>query len=286
MDELIDSNLKLCKSFMLSHENLNVISKKFINNTQSRTISGPSSNAIVLENRKGTKDATICKEPNVNKPIVIEEAEAACASQKSPDFFIPYQKDKLFWCFYIILFGMEKYERDISHSFSVEKKLKIESIEKMSGPLSQKLKELKIKRIDLETELLSNNCVSLKSLYALCAIHSTSLIIVAGNKYYKFDFDASNSNTTISDKNNIIYRQPSGEFAVYKSSAGNGAAANILDSLYLVENVCKPLKSLASYLLSDLKELCNKMNIPIEDSNGKHKPKNKLYEDVLLFMNS
>jgi hypothetical protein len=244
------------------------------------------------------KDQDQCKSKHrcSVKPSKIIELPDCTTSQISPDFFIPYQKDKLFWCFYIILFGMEKYEQDVSHSFSVEKKLKIETIEKMAGSqLSQKIKELKIKRIDLENELLSNTDISLKCMYALCAIHSISLTIITGKKYYVFDFDSSSSSSSSSSKNsvtsnkihcnkiqNVIQRQPSGEFSIYIGTD------NILDSsLYLVENVCKPIKSASSYLISDLKELCNKMNIPIiEESNGKHKSKNKLYEDVLLFIKS
>lgn len=254
MDELIDTNLKVCESFMFYPENLKEISKKFKN------IDNADTNKV-FQKRQGSNAKVKAKEH----------------VSSDHDIFIPYQKDKLFWCFYIILFGMEQYERDVSHSFSVEKKLKIETIEKMKqSPLCDKMKELKIKRIDLENELLSNKEISLKCLYALCAVHSMSLIIIAGKKYYSFDFDSSNSSV----EQNVICRQSSGEFAVY-----NGPTC-ILDSLYLVENVNKPIKSLASYLTSDIKELCTKMNIPLENSHGKQKPKNKLYEDVLLFINS
>ena len=199
--------------------------------------------------------------------------------QTTPNFFIPFQKDKLFWCFYIILFGMEKYESNLSHSFSVERTLRIESIEKMAS-ITHKMKELKLKRSDLENELLSNNDISLIALYGLCIIHSISLIIIVGKKYYIFDF---NSNSDKSKIQNVIIRQPNGEFSIYRSVFKN----DLLDSLYLIENVNKPIKSQSSYLLPELKELCIKMNIPVTDvSTGKPKTKNKLYEDVLLFINS
>ena len=264
MDELIDTNLKVCESFMFYPENLKEISKKFKN------IDNADTNKVYQKRQGNNANA------NANAKAKDKDSLQISHVSSEHDIFIPYQKDKLFWCFYIILFGMEQYERDISHSFSVEKKLKIETIEKMKqSPLCDKMKELKIKRIDLENELLSNNEISLKCLYALCAVHSISLIIIAGKRYYSFDFG---SNSSV--EKNVICRQSSGEFAVY-----NGPTC-ILDSLYLVENVNKPIKSLASYLTSDLKELCTKMNIPLENSNGKQKPKNKLYEDVLFFMNS
>jgi hypothetical protein len=138
----------------------------------------------------------------------------------------------------------------------------------------------------LENELLSNNDISLKCLYALCAIHSVSLIIIVGKKYYVYDFDSTtNASSDKSKIQNIIYRQPNGEFSIHRNATPE-YTRSLLDSLYLVENVNKPIKSVSSYLVSDLKELCNKMNISIVDSGGKCKSKNKLYEDVLLFMNS
>jgi len=249
MENLIDSNLKILKPFMFFPENMNNITRA----SPSPPISDKKSKAVKKVN-----------------------SSALSSSIASGDFFIPYQKDKLFWCFYIVLFGMEKYEQDISQSFSVEKKLKFESIEMINDSLSMKLKELKIKRNDLENELLSNNDISLKCVYALCVIHSISLIVTVGKKYYMFDFGGGSDDEC--KIQNVVCRQPSGEFAVY---TGN---TFIIDSLYLVENVCKPIKSLTSYLITELKDLCNKMGIPIEDSNGKHKTKNKLYEEVLLFM--
>ena len=39
------------------------------------------------------------------KEIVIEKVK-----EKEYDFFIPYEKDKLFWCFYIFKNGLADYE--------------------------------------------------------------------------------------------------------------------------------------------------------------------------------
>lgn len=277
MSELIVSNLK---PFMFFPDVLNKISNAKYNTfgqTQ-QSISYPPNpnvgnniniNINIREKRKGEGG------------VVLNKAVASPISKFVPDFFIPCQKDKLFWCFYIILFGMEKYEIDTFHSFSVEKKLKIESIERM-GSLTQKLKDLKIKRVEIENELLSNNDVSLKCLYTLCAIHSISIIIIVGKKYYMFDFDSSSN---LKDKKqNVIFRQSSGEFSVYTGETPT--ESTLVNSLYLVENVCKPIKSATSYLVSELKDLCVKMSIPLEDSTGKPKCKNKLYQDILLFIHS
>jgi len=255
MENITDINLKQLEQFMFHTEKIKKMSNNFLQ------IKEVAPHKIVK-----TKELT----PKNN---VVSE---------SSNFFVPFQKDKLFWCFYVILFGMEVYESNLSHSFTIERKLRIESIEKM-GTMSQKIKETKIKRADLENELLSNNDISLKSLYALCVIHSISLIIISGKKYYVFDFDSTAPNSDKCKIKNIIYKQPNGDFSICKSVSPD-YISNLVDSLYLIENVNKPIKPPSAYLLTDLKELCNKMDIPTTDANGKQKTKNKLYEDVLLFI--
>jgi hypothetical protein len=46
-------------------------------------------------------------------------------------FFIPRQKDTLFWCFYILVNGIDKYENLNVINIVVEKTLKIEYVEKL-----------------------------------------------------------------------------------------------------------------------------------------------------------
>ena len=78
-------------------------------------------------------------------------------------FFIPSQKDKLFWCFYILLNGFDDYEFSKNDSFKTEKSLKISSVEKLRS-IKDKLKELKIKRNEMENEFVNTETITLKGL--------------------------------------------------------------------------------------------------------------------------
>ena len=100
--------------------------------------------------------------------------------------FTPFQKDKLFWCFFIILQGYEEYEMNHSNSFSLEKKIKIETVEKLKS-IKEKLKELKLKRTELEDNLVNCNTISIKGLCALCLVHNISITYVYGRKYYEIN---------------------------------------------------------------------------------------------------
>ena len=68
----------------------------------------------------------------VNKPKV---------SKCKTNNFVPRQKDVLFWCFYIILNGKEKYLFNINNIFTIEKQTKIAAIEILK---SSKIKNIKL----------------------------------------------------------------------------------------------------------------------------------------------
>jgi hypothetical protein len=65
--------------------------------------------------------------------------------KKKETHFIPFQKDKLFWSFYIILNGFEEYELHNSDHFITEKNFKIAAVEKLRY-MKDELKDAKLKK--------------------------------------------------------------------------------------------------------------------------------------------
>jgi hypothetical protein len=59
---------------------------------------------------------------------------------------------------------------------------------------------------------------------------------------------------------------------------------NIRSSLYKVVNVDKPIKSVSSYKVQDLIEICSKLAIETTNKEtGKAKSKNDLYESIIQY---
>ena len=54
-----------------------------------------------------------------------------------------------------------------------------------------------------------------------------------------------------------------------------------LTKYYYVKNLEKPIKSLSSYKLNEIIEIATKLQIPINNDNGKKKTKIELYSDSL-----
>lgn len=55
------------------------------------------------------------------------------------------------------------------------------------------------------------------------------------------------------------------------------------NNYWKIDNPKQPLKSISNYTVSELKEICNKLSIPIE-KNGKKLIKQELYENILQFL--
>ena len=191
--------------------------------------------------------------------------------------FTPHNKDKLFWCFYIMVYGYEEYEINRTNAFSVEKRLKIEAVEQLKT-IKEKLKELKLKRTELENELVHQPTISIKGLYALCLLHDVSITYVYGRKYYEI-----NATKDVVSKKGIIiddslrWRDNNGDLLFYKK---------IQEEYWCIENFQKPLKAASAYTLKELQDISIKLQIDIntDGEKPKNKTKPKLYQEILQYI--
>jgi hypothetical protein len=218
--------------------------------------------------------------PAMASPILALPILAAPTKQKNAKPFVPFQKDKLFWCFYIILHGYEEYEMNRSNSFSIEKQIKIETVEKLKTVKDQ-LKELKLKRTELEDELVNKHMITTKGLCALCLVHNVSITYVYGRKYCEI---APAQPTT----KGIIMQNEKKEDSLKWTSNEMNTNADFLTQIradyWFIENIQKPLNAPSAYTLNELQEIANKLQIATHNQvNEKSKAKTKtaLYEEIL-----
>ena len=205
---------------------------------------------------------------------------AAPIKQNNAKPFVPFQKDKLFWCFYIILHGYEEYEMNRSNSFSIEKQIKIETVEKLKTVKDQ-LKELKLKRTELEDELVNKQMITTKGLCALCLVHNVSITYVYGRKYCDI---ASVQPTT---KGIIMQNEKKEDALKWTSNEMNNNEdflTQIRADYWLIENIQKPLNAPSAYTLNELQSIANKLQITTHsqvNEKSKAKTKTALYEEIL-----
>jgi len=235
--------------------------------------------------------------PTLATPILATPilATPITTESKSTKPFTPFQKDKLFWCFFIILKGYEEYEMNHSNAFSVEKQLKIETVEKLKS-IKEKLKELKLKRTELEDELVNKQTITLKGLCALCLVHNVSITYVFGRKYCEINASeagagaseagagTSAAGASAAERKGIIVQNAKKEDSL-KSTNGNEAyLSQVRAEYWLIENIQKPLKASSAYTLVELQDICQKLQLETHtqvNEKSKAKPKTKLYEEIL-----
>jgi hypothetical protein len=195
----------------------------------------------------------------------------------SSTFFTPQEKDKLFWCIYIFLHGEYEYMIAKNNSFSIEKKCKMEMLEKINEKdVLDFIKKNKMKKADLEDEFMTKDKLSLKGLQFFCMIYKLSLIYVAGRTYCEFAYNSDDDQKTF-----VIVKTENKEHAIYRL-ADTLYVKNIRDTYWKLENVNKPLNGVSAYTLQDLQTICSKLEIKLDDTETKKKKtKNVLYQEIL-----
>jgi len=185
-------------------------------------------------------------------------------SKKSEKLSIANQPDKLFWSFYILVYGEHDYE--IDHSFKKEKDFKIESIEQLRK-IKSELKGMKLRLNEIEDELLNCNKITIKSLIALCLLHKINLLYGWNRKYFELVNDpAKNVNIIMNDGNNINIIDAQNKLEYYR------------DNYWCIDNIMKPLKAITSYSKDELFIIINKLEI--KDVTLKN-TKKAMYELIL-----
>lgn len=219
---------------------------------------------------KGVANSTSAERATIN----IHNKKEKDDDDETP-FFIPQEKDKLFWCLYIFIHGYYEYKIAKNNSFVIEKKWKMDTLAKLKEKdVLDFLKTNKMKVTDLEDEYMNKEKLSLKGLQVFCFIHKLSVMYISGRKYCEFICDTATKPFVIinmSNKEDGIHRNPDDAYI-----------KNIRDTYWKMENINKPLKGASAYSLSELQEICSKFNIALEDSQTKKKKTMKvLYQELL-----
>lgn len=201
--------------------------------------------------------------------------ENFCKEQKPKNtIFIPKEKDSLFWCFYIMKNGDAKYEMIEHKNILTEKKHKIEYVEKIRKE-KQIVKTYKFATLThIENNLANENQLDIKTFLTLCAIENLNILFVKNKTYFELLMNDSNELY-------IVYLLQNNKYG-YEINHIN--AQQIKTTLYKLDNIDKPIKSITGYKLLELVEICEKLAIDIVNKEtNKNKCKKDLYEAIIQY---
>ena len=191
------------------------------------------------------------------------------------NIFTPIQKDNLFWCFYILKYGENNYEMLDNINIVLEKKLKIDYVEKIRKE-KQIVKSYKFATLThLENQLANEAKIDISTFFTLCVIENINVLYVYKKTYFELLMN--------DDKIHIIHRLDN--YSKYGYEGTEKSKIELYRStLFKVDNVEKPVKSISSYKVPELLEFCTKLGIEIyiKDTN-KSKSKKDLYESLIQY---
>jgi hypothetical protein len=181
-------------------------------------------------------------------------------------FMIPKENDKLFWCYYMIIYGEIEYQMQENKNILFEKNKKIELVMKMRNNKNI-IKQYKLTTIaDVETNLSSDRLLSLPVFFLLLIIEEKNIVYMKNKCFYK----------SFMNDSDIIYliNQNYGLCEINKKQFDK-----IKDENLEITSLSKPIKSMSAYKLDDLKYICNKLSIQREEKINKK----DLYEQIVQY---
>ena len=194
------------------------------------------------------------------------------------NFFVPGHKDKLFWIFYILQNGFENYELIGNNIFQVEKEEKLNLISVFNAKLKLLKEVYKFKRLDVcESELLNEEKISLKTFHALCVIYNFNVLFIKERTYCKLSIFGDEE-----EIDNYFIIHQIGDDYVYEFKPRIEILNSYLENKFEISNYEKPIKSIGSYKLSDLKDMAGLMKFNTPVMNLK---KQELYDKICEYLN-
>jgi len=184
------------------------------------------------------------------------------------NIFYPKQKDGLFWCFYITLYGFDEYDT-INNFFTKEKEVKYKWIEDIRNK-KEIFKPIKVSKNTVEDELANCLKISMTTIKAMCYLFDINIFYIDNKKFYEISTNV-NKPVYVIEKKDHTYR--------LKSNLTVDQLEYYRNHFWKLENLDKPLKSISSYKINDLRDICNKIHI---DYANMTRP--QMYQAILSYL--
>ena len=203
------------------------------------------------------KDTLLKVEPELNKSA----------------FFSIKDNDQLFWCYYIMKYGIIKYQSLLNNTFTEEQREKIQLVEMLRNN-KELLKKNKWKRNIIEGELVTKGTISIKTFLCICTMNNLNICII--KERYMFSKMVDND----SENNIIIKNDDAYKLSILDRVEKDKLLEEYTKKYWVIDNIDKPLLTLGAYKLLALQNIASKLKIPIYDTNEKRYRKIELYNMI------
>jgi hypothetical protein len=194
-------------------------------------------------------------------------------------WFIPEEKNILFWQAYILKHRSDKYNF-FGNKQQIENEEKfhwIEALQKEKKTIRAPLRKHGIKVDDIMNDIASNRVFSLESFVTLCVLFQIPLTVTRG----RFVFFIANDSDPVEP---IMYTWlRCSDNAIFHETKERNAFMNDYIEGHTLQ---KPLLSASAYKMDELKQMATLLGLPLEYDGCKKKKKKKqeLYDSILEFV--
>lgn len=200
--------------------------------------------------------------------------------------FYPQQENSLFWCLYIIHYGLQQYQliRKHGNEEMVEKQKIIDFLKTPVGSAKLKVSNHRITHAMVQ-EIISDVMMmkkksGLSAIFGVAAYYNIpSICIVKGKLLIAFTQDK-NVPVTSLDSCAIIYASEKNSFGV--DIEPSPEKIKKLDKYVKIESLDKPLKGISTYKVNDLDEIARKLSFSEDEIMKWTKP--ELYNNITEYM--
>jgi len=185
---------------------------------------------------------------------------------------IPKSHDQLFWCFYIFHKGYDEYMSIQNNCFTVEKQFKFDFVDiiRLNKPL---LKQLKLTRTVVESELVNDKRISIDVFFLLCIYYKLNCVYIHNAFYYEVGVSTASPNIVVYNKGEYMIDTNKNDIEYYRLN------------FCKMESIKRFIKPISAYKADDLHQFAIKLNIALEDGNNKRRKKQDLYDTILSIIN-
>lgn len=183
-----------------------------------------------------------------------------------------YETNKFIFMLYIILEGYHEF-KDLNQTnlFKTENKFRFKLIDTIKNKNNQAevfFKNHKIKSNEMISELGNNMKLSFNTFKGLCFLNKINIVFLKNKVCELLCFNDTYPIMKCDINNNILYTEEISK-------------KYIMDKYYLVENINKPFYSVSHYKVGELRNICEKVEIPTKNDASKNFTKAELYSKLM-----
>ena len=225
-----------------------------------------------IPNKKELHKETIVKEPIQH------------TTKYTSDIFYPEQKDTLFWCFYVMKHGKEEYDALQNNNIVLEKRLKIEYVERLRV-YKDKIKSAKkgLSMTHVENSLANDEKIYLKTFFALCILEKMHVMVVEKRSFIDFFVKDDQDDFLVSPY--VLKKNEAGRYG-YEYKISDAKRNEYKEQLFTWESWDKPLKAFSAYKTDDLVRISKALALPFQKlHNNKEKTmtKKEMYDQLVRY---